>query len=100
MANFNKTELKAKWNLLVARKARRIAWITMLMAEYLQLRQTDNDNSGNYKRPEIIVAGIPIWGLGRIGHALSDEILKYRSTGGFFMAHQKGSKETFKFTAK
>jgi hypothetical protein len=50
-------------------------------------------------KPEIIIAGIPIYSVQKQGHAASDEMLKYRSIGGIFLAHQKGGNRTFKFDA-
>jgi len=83
----------------MAKKVKRYAWTAMLMAEYNVMRGEGNF-VGTIIKPEIIVAGVPVWHVNRLGHAASDEILKYRSMGGIFLAHQKGGKHTFKFTAK
>jgi len=70
-------------------------YITMgLAAQYTAMQWADTR-----LKPEIIVAGIPIYSVQREGHAASDEILKYRSIGGIFLAHQKGGNRTFKFDA-
>ena len=83
----------------MAKKVKRYAWTAMLMAEYNVMRGEGNFE-GTIVKPEIIVAGVPVWHVNRLGHAASDEILKYRSMGGIFLAHQKGGKHTFKFTAR
>jgi hypothetical protein len=83
----------------MAKKIKRYAWTSLLMAEYNVFRG-QGIGEGTIIKPEIIVAGIPVWHINRLGHASSDEILKYRSMGGIFLAHQKGGKDTFKFTAR
>lgn len=50
--------------------------------------------------PDVVIAGLPIYHVQREGHAASDEILKYRSMGTIFLAHQKGGKRTYKCTLK
>jgi len=47
-------------------------------------------------KPAIMIAGIPIFNATDIDCASSDEVLKYRSIGGIFMAHQKGGTQTLK----
>jgi len=70
-------------------------YVTLAMAaEYQTLQWAETS-----LKPEIIVAGIPIFSVQKEGHAASDEILKYRSIGGIFLAHQKGGNRTFKFDA-
>ena len=49
-------------------------------------------------QPDAIIAGLPIYHMQHEGHAASDEMLKYRSMGTIFLAHQKGGKRTFKCT--
>lgn len=83
----------------IAKKIKRYAWTALLMTEYNVFRGEGNFE-GTIIKPELIVAGIPVWHINKLGHASSDEILKYRSMGGIFLAHQKGGKHTFKFTAK
>ncbi len=93
----------AKWyetyQRTVAKKVKRYAWTALLMSEYLLLRG-QGIGEGTLIKPDLIIAGIPVWHVNKLGHAASDEILKYRSMGGIFLAHQKGGKHTFKFTAK
>jgi len=86
----------------MAKKVKRYAWTALLMAEYGVFRGEGvfGGGGGTIIKPELIVAGVPVWHVNRLGHAASDEILKYRSMGGIFLAHQKGGKHTFKFTAK
>lgn len=83
----------------MAKKVKRYAWTALLMTEYNVFRGQGNFE-GTIIKPEIIIAGIPVWHINKLGHASSDELLKYRSMGGIFLAHQKGGKHTFKFTAK
>lgn len=87
-----------RYQAVVAKKLKRYAWTSLLMTEYLALRGFVGE--GVQIKPDIIVAGIPVWNINRLGHAVSDEILKYRSMGGIFLAHQKGGKQTFHFTAR
>lgn len=66
-----------------------------LASEFLALNLSTNP-----RKADIIVAGLPLYSVQKEGHAASDEILKYRSIGGIFLAHQKGGKKTFQFTIK
>ena len=86
---------------LTTQKARRYAWTTMLAKQYIAMTGRGQLPWAEpvQHAPDIIIAGIPVWNVNKIGHASSDEILKYRSMGGVFLAHQKGGKHTFKFTA-
>lgn len=74
---------------------RRFLWGISLYAEYIALQHEDLPF-----KADIVVAGLPVYGVIEEGHASSDEIMKYRSIGGIFLAHQKGGKRTFKFKAK
>lgn len=87
-----------RYQVVIAKKIKRYTWTGLLMTEYLALRGLTGE--GVQIKPEIIVAGIPVWHINKLGHAMSDEILKYRSMGGIFLAHQKGGKQTFHFTAR
>jgi len=87
-----------KYQAVLGKKVKRYTWTTLLMTQYLAMRGEVGE--GVQIKPDIIVAGIPVWHINRLGHAVSDEILKYRSMGGIFLAHQKGGKQTFKFTAR
>jgi len=49
-------------------------------------------------QPDSIIAGLPVYNLQHEGHAASDELLKYRSIGTIFLAHQKGGKRTYRCT--
>ena len=49
-------------------------------------------------QPDAVIAGLPVYHTQHEGHAASDEMLKYRSMGTLFLAHQKGGKRTFKCT--
>ena len=84
---------------VIAKKVKRYAWTALLMTQYLAMKG-QGIGEGTIIKPELIVAGIPVWHVNKLGHAASDEILKYRSMGGIFLAHQKGGKYTFKFTAQ
>lgn len=94
MENWYKT-----YKTLIAKRIKRITWASALAAEYAAM-QGYNNLEGVQIKPDIIIAGIPVWNINKLGHAVSDEILKYRSMGGIFLAHQKGGKQTFKFTAR
>lgn len=49
-------------------------------------------------KPAFVLAGIPIYNADDFDHASSDEVLKYRSIGGVFMAHQEGGTKSLKIT--
>ena len=74
---------------------KRYLWAGSLASAFMGLRATIPELA-----PEIILGGIPIYNIQRQGHAASDELLKYRSMGGVFLAHQKGGNRTFIFTVK
>jgi len=46
--------------------------------------------------PDLIVAALPFYSAQRIERGSSDRILKYRAIGDVFLAHQKGSTDTFR----
>jgi len=79
-------------------KVFRYLWTLQLATFYTILRNEFGMNVSQV-RPDIILAGIPIYSVNKIGHTASDELLKYRSMGGVFLAHQKGGKKTFHFRA-
>jgi len=56
----------------------------------------------NQKRikPAAVLAGIPLGTVEELSMALSDRILKYRSTGGVFLAHQDGGNESLRIICK
>jgi len=56
----------------------------------------------NQKRikPAVVLAGIPLGTVEELSMALSDRILKYRSTGGVFLAHQDGGNESLRIICK
>lgn len=102
MVSFKKQDMKNWFSLyqtLIAKRIKRITWATALAAQYAAM-QGFGDLEGTQIKPDIIIAGVPVWHINKLGHAISDEILKYRSMGGIFLAHQKGGKQTFKFTAR
>lgn len=51
-------------------------------------------------KPSAVVGGIPLPGVQELSGALSDLILKYRATGGVFLAHQDGGNESFRVVGK
>lgn len=51
-------------------------------------------------QPSALLAGIPMPSVQEISHAMSDRILKYRATGGIFLAHQEGGEQTLRITGK
>ena len=57
---------------------------------------------GNKKRikPAAVMAGIPLGTVNELSMALSDMILKYRATGGIFLAHQDGGNESLRIICK
>jgi len=57
---------------------------------------------GNTKRikPAAVLAGVPLGTVEELSHALSDRIVKYRATGGVFLAHQDGGNESLRIVCK
>ena len=57
---------------------------------------------GNFysTQPAAVIAGIPLGSLQEISHAVSDRVLKYRATGGIFLAHQEGGDQTLRLVGK
>jgi len=57
---------------------------------------------GNFMpiQPSVVIAGIPMPSVGEVSHAMSDRILKYRATGGIFLAHQPGGEQTLRIIGK
>ena len=51
-------------------------------------------------QPSVGMAGIPMPSVREISHAMSDRILKYRATGGIFLAHQPGGEQTLRVVGK
>ena len=51
-------------------------------------------------KPAAVLAGIPLGTVRELSMALSDRILKYRSTGGVFLAHQDGGNESLRIIVK
>ncbi|MHA1408717.1 MAG: hypothetical protein ACTSQY_00115 [Candidatus Odinarchaeia archaeon] len=50
--------------------------------------------------PACVIAGFPMPSLQEVSHASSDLILKYRATGGIFLAHQEGGEQTLRLVGK
>jgi len=57
---------------------------------------------GNKKRikPAAVLAGVPLGTVEELSHALSDRLIKYRATGGVFLAHQDGGNESLRIICK
>jgi len=51
-------------------------------------------------QPSCVMAGIPMPSVQELSHAMSDRILKYRATGGIFLAHQEGGEQTLRIVGK
>ena len=51
-------------------------------------------------KPAAVLAGIPLGTIEELSMALSDRILKYRATGGIFLAHQDGGNESLRIICK
>lgn len=51
-------------------------------------------------QPAAVIAGIPLGSLQEVSHAVSDRVLKYRATGGIFLAHQEGGDQTLRLVGK
>jgi hypothetical protein len=51
-------------------------------------------------QPAAVIAGIPLGSLQEVSHATSDRTLKYRATGGIFLAHQEGGDQTLRLVGK
>ncbi len=51
-------------------------------------------------QPSVVMAGIPMPSIQEISHAMSDKLLKYRATGGIFLAHQPGGEQTLRLVGK
>jgi len=51
-------------------------------------------------KPAAVIGGIPLGTVSELSHAISDRILKYRSKGGIFLAHQEGGDQTLRIVGK
>lgn len=51
-------------------------------------------------KPAAVLAGIPLGTVEELSMALSDRVLKYRATGGIFLAHQDGGNESLRIICK
>jgi len=51
-------------------------------------------------KPAAVMAGIPLGTVNELSMALSDRIVKYRATGGIFLAHQDGGNESLRIICK
>lgn len=51
-------------------------------------------------KPAAVLGGIPLGTVEELSMALSDRILKYRATGGVFLAHQDGGNESLRIVCK
>lgn len=78
---------------------KRLLFTSALLSLYQTI--SGGETSGlDLGKPEILLGPLPIYNIENIGHASSDEILKYRSMSGIYLAHQKGGNKTFKFRGK
>jgi hypothetical protein len=57
---------------------------------------------GNEKKiaPAAVLAGMPLGTVEELSMALSDRLVKYRATGGVFLAHQDGGNESLRIICK
>lgn len=51
-------------------------------------------------KPAAVIAGIPLGTVEELSMALSDRVVKYRATGGIFLAHQDGGNESLRIICK
>jgi len=51
-------------------------------------------------KPAAVLAGVPLGTVEELSMALSDRMLKYRATGGVFLAHQEGGNESLRIICK
>jgi len=51
-------------------------------------------------KPAAVIAGIPLGTVEELSMALSDRIVRYRATGGIFLAHQDGGNESLRIICK
>ena len=51
-------------------------------------------------KPAAVLAGIPLGTVEELSMALSDRVVKYRATGGIFLAHQDGGNESLRIICK
>ena len=49
-------------------------------------------------KPAAVIAGVPVGTALEVSHAMSNLDLKYRATGGVFLAHQEGGAESLRMT--
>lgn len=54
----------------------------------------------NTIKPAAVIAGFPLPTVDELSHAMSNRILKYRATGGIFLAHQEGGDQTLRIVGK
>lgn len=50
--------------------------------------------------PAAVIAGFPLPSVDELSHAMSNRVLKYRATGGIFLAHQEGGDQTLRIVGK
>ena len=54
----------------------------------------------NRIKPSAVIGGFPLGTVTELSHAISDRVLKYRSRGGIFLAHQEGGDQTLRIVGK
>ena len=57
-------------------------------------------SNDKYIKPSAVVGGIPVGTVEELSHALSDRVVKYRATGGVFLAHQDGGNQSLRIVLK
>jgi len=70
-----------------------VSIITWVISKYFIFYQ------GRHK-PAAFIAGIPLGTVEELSHAMSHELLKYRSKAGVFLAHQPGGNQTLRISGK
>jgi len=51
-------------------------------------------------KPSVVMGGIPLWSTQEVSHGISELMMKYRATGGIFLAHQEGGEQTLRIQGK
>jgi len=51
-------------------------------------------------KPAAVISGIPLGTVTELSYAISNRVLKFRSKGGIFLAHQAGGDQTLNITGK
>lgn len=54
----------------------------------------------NKIQPAAVISGIPLGTVTELSHAMSNDLLKFRSAGGIFLAHQEGGEQSLRIQGK